>query len=47
MTSDQLVRRTLWATAAFNIGGSMEFAFPASPPGELNGFPADVPLMCR
>ena len=47
MTSDQLIRRTLWGTAAFNIGGSMVLAFPASYLGQLNGFPADVPPMYR
>ena len=47
MTSDQLIRRTLWATAAFNIGGSAVLAFPASYLGQLYGFPADVPPMYR
>ena len=47
MTSDQLIRRTLWATAAFNVGGSMILAFPGSYLGQLNGLPADVPALYR
>ena len=47
MSRDQLIRRTLWATAAFNIGGSAVLAFPASDLGQLYGFPADVPPMYR
>ncbi|MBC7802725.1 MAG: hypothetical protein H7Y16_02525 [Candidatus Parcubacteria bacterium] len=47
MTSDQFIRRTLWGTAAFNIGGSAVFAFPASYLGQLHGFPAEVPPMYR
>jgi len=47
MTSDQLIRRTLWGTAAFNIGGSLIFALPASYPGRFYEFPADVPPLYR
>jgi len=47
MTKDQLIRRTLWATAAFNIGGAAVLAFPTSPMGQMYGFPADVPPLYR
>ena len=44
MTSDQLIRRTLWGTAAFNIGGSLVFAFPASTLGQFHEFPTEAGL---
>lgn len=47
MTSDHLIRRTLWGTAVFNIGGSVVFAFPDSYPGRFYEFPADVPVLYR
>jgi hypothetical protein len=36
--SDRLVRRALWTTAVFNLGGALAFAFPDSL-GRLAGFP--------
>jgi hypothetical protein len=47
MTGDRLIRGTLWATALFNIGGCVVFAFPDSVLGRLNGFPAEVPPLYR
>lgn len=40
------IRRLLWASAAFNLGGAMAFGFPASV-GQLMGLPADVPALYR
>ena len=42
MGTDLLMRRALWASAAFNAGGALLFAFPASL-GRLAGFPAPAP----
>ena len=47
MSSDQLIRRTLWASAAFNIGGASLFAFPASALGQLSGLPPYPPPIYR
>jgi hypothetical protein len=41
------MRRALWATAMFNLGGAFLFAFPASPLGQLAGLPAQVPVSYR
>ena len=39
---DDLMRYALWASALFNLGGALLFAFPDSL-GRLAGFPGDVP----
>ena len=39
---DRVIRRALWATAVFNVGGALLFAFPASV-GQLAGLPGPVP----
>lgn len=39
---DKVIRRALWATAVFNVGGALLFAFPASV-GQLAGLPGPVP----
>jgi hypothetical protein len=41
------MRRVLWASAAFNLGGAFLFAFPASPFGQLAGLPLHVPGLYR
>jgi hypothetical protein len=43
MTRDDLMRRVLWTSALFNLGGALLFLFPASL-GRLAGLPAPVPL---
>ena len=43
MNSDIAMRRILWIAAAFNLGGAVLFAFPASPLGQLVGLPVPVP----
>jgi hypothetical protein len=43
MTNDTFIRRVLWATAVFNLGGALLFAFPGSLPGQLVGLPSPVP----
>src|SRR5262245_47979887 len=40
--SDPVMRRLLWASAAFNVIGALTFAFPASM-GQLMGLPNAVP----
>jgi hypothetical protein len=47
MDREQVLRRALWATAVFNLGGAVMLGFPASPPAQLAGMPADVPLLYR
>jgi len=42
MDRDRVMRRALSASAFFNLGGALLFAFPASL-GQLAGFPAPVP----
>jgi len=39
---DLIVRRALWASVAFNAGGALLFAFPASL-GRLAGLPVPAP----
>jgi hypothetical protein len=39
---DVFMRRALWASALFNCGGALLFAFPASL-GQLAGLPVPVP----
>ena len=41
------MRRALWTTTAFNIGGALLFAFPGSPLGALAGLPSGVPAAYR
>jgi hypothetical protein len=44
MGRDDLLRRALWASAFFNLGGALLFLFPTSL-GRLAGFPAPVPAV--
>ncbi len=41
------MRRALWATAVFNLGGAFLFAFPSSPLGQVVGLPTAVPPLYR
>jgi hypothetical protein len=43
VNKDTFIRRVLWATAVFNLGGALLFAFPASVVGQLAGMPVPVP----
>ncbi len=43
MNKDTFIRRVLWATAVFNLGGGLLFAFPSSALGQLAGLPVPVP----
>jgi hypothetical protein len=45
--SERLIRRVLWASAVFNLGGALLFAFPAAPPGQLAGLPPEAPPLYR
>lgn len=47
MVRDDLMRRVLWASAIFNLGGALSFAFPSSFLGQLAGLPSPVPLVYR
>ena len=42
MDRDHFMRRVLWTTAVFNLGGALLFAFPSSL-GQLAGLPVPVP----
>lgn len=42
---DDVMRRVLWVTVFFNIGGGLAIAFPSSLPGQLAGLPAPVPVV--
>jgi hypothetical protein len=42
--TDDSIRRILWASAFFNLGGAALFAFPESV-GRLAGLPAPVPTV--
>jgi hypothetical protein len=45
MSSDRGIRRALWASAVFNMGGALGFAFPDTI-GRLAGFPpGPVPVL--
>lgn len=46
MDRDPFFRRVLWTSAAFNLGGALLFAFPASL-GQVVGLPAEVPGIYR
>jgi hypothetical protein len=41
---DRFIRRVLLASAVFNVGGALAFAFPSSV-GKLLGLPPDVPTL--
>jgi hypothetical protein len=43
MHRDRLIRRALAASAVFNLGGAVLFAFPDSPTGRLAGLSGAVP----
>src|SRR5579864_4127071 len=45
MNRDKFIRRVLWASVVFNLGAGLLFAFPASPLGQLAGFPTPVPAV--
>ena len=47
MNRELILRRALWAAAAFNVGGAILFGFPASLPGRLAGLPETVPAAYR
>lgn len=47
MGRDDFIRRVLWTSALFNLGGAALFAFPSSPVGQLAGLPANVPGLYR
>jgi len=42
---DDILRRTLWVSVFFNLGGGLAFAFPSSPFGRLVGLPTPVPAV--
>lgn len=44
---DRLMRRALWATAAFNVAGAYLFAFPSTELGRFAGLPLAVPPLYR
>jgi hypothetical protein len=45
--NDRTIRRALWASAVFNMGGALAFAFPDTL-GRLAGFPGGpVPVLYR
>jgi len=44
MERDRLMRRALWASTVFNLGGALAFAFPGSL-GALAGMPSPVPAL--
>jgi len=47
LSSDSLIRRALWVSVPYNLGGAVIFAFPDSPLGQLAGLPAPVPMLDR
>lgn len=47
MNGDRFIRYVLWASAVFNLGGALLFAFPSSSLGQLAGLPAPVPAVYR
>jgi hypothetical protein len=44
MDRDRIVRRALWASVFFNVGGALLFTFPETI-GSLVGLPAPVPRL--
>jgi hypothetical protein len=47
MRRDDFMRRVLWASVLFNLGGAVLFGFPSSPLGQLVGLPSLVPPLYR
>lgn len=47
MGRDNVLRRALWVSVVFNLGGAIVFAFPSSPLGQVAGLPAAVPALYR
>ena len=47
MKTERIIRPSLWASAAFNIGGAGLFAFPVSFLGRLSGLPPEPPAIYR
>ena len=47
MAHDALIRRVLWVSAAYNLGGAIVFAFPSSPVGRLGGLASETPVLYR
>lgn len=47
MTSTTFIRRILWLSVLFNLGGAVLFACPASALGQFSGMPVDVPVLYR
>ena len=45
MQQETTFRRVLWASALFNLGGGLLFAFPSSLPSQLVGLPTPVPAV--
>jgi hypothetical protein len=40
---DNFMRGALWVSVVYNLGGTLLFAFPSSPLGQLAGLPTPVP----
>lgn len=47
MSREDVLRRALWASVPFNLGGALFFLFPASFAGQLMGLPETAPLLYR
>ena len=45
MNRDRILRRALWFSVPYNIGGAALFAFPSSPFGQFAALPTSVPLL--
>jgi hypothetical protein len=45
MSREDILRRALWASIPFNLGGALFFLFPGSFAGRLLGLPAPVPAL--
>jgi hypothetical protein len=45
MNRDKFIRRVLWASVLFNLGGASLFAFPSSALGQLAGMPSPGPAL--
>ena len=43
MNKDRVLRRALWFSAPYNVGGAALFAFPSSLFGQFAGLPTSVP----
>ncbi len=44
---DDVMRRALWATTFFNLGGGLALAFPSSVLGQLAGLPGESSVLYR